>query len=308
MQWTRCVATGLPVGLLLAVPADSWAGAQKRFDVAEAGDQWSFDIRWVDHTGKPVDVHFDVPVDAVDADRDERTWFPRREFNEDVAKAVRAYGRTVKRVEVTAKVANGGVVIGASGPKDQAKAVMAKAEAVRDEAVETWLVDHDFFRMDSGDLSYDHARLVDDYTDAVRPVALALQEGTAGERDYVERVLSFVQAIPYEAQKRNGGDPGYRRPLALLYRNRGDCDSKAVLFLSLVEAVYPDLDTSVVYVPGHALTGVGLPEGPGDMTFEAGGKTYLYAEPVGPAPHPLGQPAPENKKAAKKGEVHPVPG
>jgi hypothetical protein len=63
-----------------------------------------------------------------------------------------------------------------------------------------------------------------------------------------------------------------------------------------------------VYIPGHALTGVGLPAQGDDETFEAGGKTFLYAEPVGPAPYPLGEPAKENKKAAKKGEVRVVPG
>ena len=68
-----------------------------------------------------------------------------------------------------------------------------------------------------------------------------------------------------------------------------------------------DLDEAVVYVPGHALTGVATKPRDGDNTFEAGGKTFVYAEPVGPAEHPLGTPDPKNKNAGKKGEVRVVP-
>ncbi len=211
-------------------------------------------------------------------------------------------------MEVTAKVQDGGVAIGVSGPRDRAQAIMAKAEKVRDEAIATYVAENDYFFREGGALSFDHASLVAEYTADLAPAAAALKEGTSGRRDYVEKVLSFVQAIPYEAQKKNGGDPGYRRPLALLYRNRGDCDSKAVLFLGLVEAAYPELDEAVVYVPGHALTGVALPPKDGDRTFEVDGKEFVYAEPVGPALHPLGTPDDKNKRSGEKGEVRVVPG
>jgi hypothetical protein len=123
----------------------------------------------------------------------------------------------------------------------------------------------------------------------------------------VEKALSFVQSIPYEARKKKGGDPGYRRPLALLSRNRGDCDSKSVLFLAVVRAGLPDVALSVIYVPEHALTGVAMPAESGDRSFKADGIEFLYAEPVGPALHGLGEPADANKKAGKKGEVRIVP-
>ena len=116
-----------------------------------------------------------------------------------------------------------------------------------------------------------------------------------------------MQTIPYEARKRKGGDPGYRRPLALLSRNRGDCDSKSVLFLALVHGRLPDLPLAVVYVPEHALVGIGLDGERGDRTFRDDGVRYIYAEPVGPALHPLGETAPEDRKAAKKGVVRAVP-
>ena len=225
-----------------------------------------------------------------------------------MAKEVRAFGRSLKgRVEVTARIQDGGVTVGVAGPRDKAKAILECAEKVRDAAAEQWIADHDFFVRDTGELSFDHASLVRSYTEDLRPVASALKETTSGRRDFLETTLSFVQSIPYEAQKKNGGDPGYRRPLALLYRNRGDCDSKAVLFLALVEAAYPELEQAVVYVPGHALVGVSAAAKDGDRTFDAGGQVFVYAEPVGPALHQLGAPDPKNKHAGKKGEVRIVP-
>jgi hypothetical protein len=41
----------------------------------------------------------------------------------------------------------------------------------------------------------------------------------------------------------------------------------------------------------------------GDKLFKTDGVKFIYAEPVGPALHGLGQPDPSNKKSAKKGEV-----
>ena len=56
----------------------------------------------------------------------------------------------------------------------------------------------------------------------------------------------------------------------------------------------------MIYVPEHALVGVGLPAEGDDRTFKADGLTYVYAEPVGPAAYPLGQTAPANKRAGKR--------
>jgi len=297
------------LGALLVAPMLASAGRpQRSHDRQETEDAWVFETTWKDAGGSTHTVSYQLPRDAIDDDRAERTFLRRRELNEHVVGAVRAFGRTKKAVKVTARIEDGGVRISVSAKdRKRAKQVLERAEAVRDEATDEWLAEHRFFRRDDGKISFDHARLVADYADRLTPVAEALTADTSGRREYVERALSFVQAVPYEARKRKGGDPGYRRPLALLFRNRGDCDSKAVLFLGLVRAAYPDTELAVVYIPGHALTGVGLPARDGDETFTAGEVELLYAEPVGPGLHPLGQPAPENRKAGRKGDVHLVP-
>jgi len=297
------------LAVTLLSPVAALAGkSQTHFERTETRKDWVFDVAWKDAAGERHTVHYALPRDAMDEDRAEPTYLKRRELNTFVVDEVVAWGKGIKGVKVTATIEDGGVRIGVSGSdRKKAKETLEAAEAVRDKAVDRWLRKNRFFTMASGSISFDHARLVNDYAEALEPVAEALKADTKGKRAYVARALSFVQSIPYEARKRKGGDPGYRRPLALLFRNRGDCDSKAVLFLGLVRAAYPKTDLAVVYIPGHALTGVGLPPRDGDEAFVLDDTTFVFAEPVGPALHPLGTPAPENKKDTRKAEIRVVP-
>jgi len=279
---------------------------QTSFERVETAKRWSFDVGWRDDAGR-YEVHYAVDRDLIDGDRAELTFLPRRQLNQHAVAAIEAYGATQRNVTVTASIERGGVRIGVSGPPDAARAALAEAEAVRDRSIDAWLADNRFFRMASGSLSFDHARLVGDYAPGLTPVAAALTEGVGKRRQAISQVLSFVQSIPYEKRTRKGDDPGYRRPLALLFRNRGDCDSKAVLFLGLLRADNPKLPMAMVYIPGHALVGLGITPRPGDTTLEHDGQTYVLAEPVGPAEHALGVIDDASRKGLKRAEVYAVP-
>ena len=293
--------------LLLCTAATAHA-KQTRFNLDRSEAVFTYDIRWKDAEGEKDAVTFTLPVDVATQDRGEETWVERKALAESQAKAVRKYAKTLPRkVTLRAKTDGPRVMLSVSGPRSEAKAALKEGGLVAEQARLDWMSENQVTELKGGGLIHDHALLVVDYADELAPVAAALAEGTEGDRDYVERVLSFVQSIPYEARKKKGGDPGYRRPIALLNRNKGDCDSKAVLFLALVHAHRPELDLAVVYVPEHALTGVALPAESGDRGFKAEGVAFLYAGPVGPAMAPLGQTAPANKKAGKKGEVRIVP-
>jgi hypothetical protein len=276
--------------------------AQTAFEVTEGTEAWRFDVAWRGPDGKDA-VTFELPAAALGADREEETWLPRRELNEAIEKGVRQWARELDGVKVTVDSGPAGVQLKASGRGD-VRGAMKEADGVMEAAMDEWLAANSFTRLSDGSVSFDHAGLVLDYADDLRPVAAALRAGTQDDRAFVGRALSFVQSIPYEARKRKGGDPGYRRPLALLSRNRGDCDSKSVLFLAIVHAELPELPLAVVYVPGHALVGVGLPKAKGEKTFRAEGVTYVYAEPVGPAQAPLGEVGAGHTRGR---EVRPVP-
>lgn len=286
------------------IAAAAWGGpeSQTGFEVQRGEQSWSFDFRWRG-PGGPDRITFDLPAAPLEADREEETWLPRRELNESIERAVRRWGKDLRRVDLKVESDARGVQVRASGRGD-VRGAMKEAADVMAAARDEWLAAHRFTLLEDGAVSFDHAALVLDYDDDLRPVADALRAGTADDRAFVARALSFVQSIPYEARKRKGGDPGYRRPLALLSRDRGDCDSKSVLFLGIVHAALPELPLAVVYVPGHALVGVGLPKEKGDRTFSEDGTKYVYAEPVGPAQMALGE---VGKGHTRRREVRPVP-
>jgi hypothetical protein len=163
-----------------------------------------------------------------------------------------------------------------------------QAQAAAKSALDTYLSRHRYTELRGGDIAPDHARLAAEYADDVRPVAAALAVGAPDARTFVARALAFVQAIPYESGKA-GADKGYRRPLSVLARNKGDCDSKSTLFLALVRSAHPGLGAVVVYVPNHAFAGVALDPVGGDRSFARDGVRYVGVEPVGPARIPVGK-------------------
>ncbi len=251
---------------------------------------------------------FALPTRSVEADRDALTILPRPDLYRAMAAAVGQWAKTLPSgTTVTAKASDEDFSLSARGPKESAQGAMDEASRVAQAAEVQWLADHDATTLENGSIAYDHAALAAKYASEVRPIAEALRKGTGDVRGYVERALAFVQAIPYEPRPSREIDAGYRRPLGVIARNEGDCDSKSVLFLALVRAAYPDVPLAFIYVPNHALVGVGLPERGDDRSFVVDGVQYLYAEPVGPGLRAFGQPTPEDHNAARKGEIRIVP-
>lgn len=115
-------------------------------------------------------------------------------------------------------------------------------------------------------IAVDYRRLVRDSAVRLKPLAEEFRR-TCGpsKTDLLAAVYSFVQSIPYEqAPPVEGGryTAGVEVPLRVLADDRGDCDSKAVLFAAL----WLDLSKSrtiLIQVPEHMLVGVATPFGDG---------------------------------------------
>ena len=80
----------------------------------------------------------------------------------------------------------------------------------------------------------------------------------------------------------------YRRPLSLLAKNKGDCDSKVVLFLAIVHKAYPEIPLAVLDVPGHAAAMIGMPPKGKEKAYRIDEQIWVPVEPVGPGLIPLG--------------------
>lgn len=295
------------VALAAARPAAGANVKQVEHTIKDGPTETTLQLAWRVQGGGADAVTAIVSSAEIAADKAVKRKVQFEDLYRAMAKAARRSAQHRQNVEVAARASAAGVQLSATGPPKAAKAALADAQAAMDQRRATWMAENQVFEPEPGKLSYDHAAVIIARTDAVAPVAAALRSGTDSDRAFIDRALTFSQSIPYQKGRR-GADTGFQRPLALLARNKGDCDGKAALFLSLVRAELPDLQLAMVYIPGHALVGLGLPAEPGDVTFTIDGVSYVYAEPVGPAAVPLGQTAPENRKAAKRGHVRVVPG
>ncbi len=283
---------------------------QTRFTVDRTGPAWTFDAAWKDADKQARTASWSLPAKAIQKDLDEKISFPTVAANHAVAAELRAYAKTVKGAKLTVKESKQGLRLSASGrDRGRVRDVLKAAEDRQTLALDSWMGANGFIRTRKDEISFDHARLAAEYAADVAPLADALGRGKLDERAFAERALHFVQSIPYEKHLKSGGDAGYRRPLALLARNRGDCDSKAVLYLALMEAAFPDLAKVVVYIPDHAFVGLGLEKMDHESTFKRDGQEWLFAEAVGPALVGLGEAAGRSKRGVNfgGGEIHAVP-
>ncbi|MFT5681699.1 MAG: hypothetical protein ACI8RZ_002605 [Myxococcota bacterium] len=184
--------------------------------------------------------------------------------------------------------------------RSRAKEVLARAEDIRDAAMDDYLDEHGYTHLGDAIVA-DHARHVSEYADDVAPLVAALGGPTDDPREFAAIALGYVQSIPYQSRAKVSN--AYRRPLLVVARNKGDCDSKSTLLLALMRSAYPDLPLAVGYIPGHAFTGLGVEAARGDITFREDGQTWVLAEPVGPALYGVGETKGKSRRRARWGMV-----
>jgi len=305
------LCTFLGLAVLLLSPTTSFAkGLQSK--TVEKGSETQYEAKW--QVGKAkLAVSAPLPTSALEADLKAPLRFPRAAAQEAQVEAVRSWANVSlpKSTDLKVKAKNGGIQYAVRAKsRSAAKDALEGAEKVGRQALVSFAKEKGFI-VDPGNVILpDHPREVSESAPALGALAAALAKDLKSDdpRAFADKALHFAQSIPYE-KRPNGGDAGFRRPLSLLAKNKGDCDGKTVLFLALVRAQYPDLAMGVVLVPEHAFAAVALSPKPGERTIKEGGVTYVIMEPVGPAQTKIGKPS----KAAKKGlrfgrsELRPVP-
>jgi hypothetical protein len=142
-------------------------------------------------------------------------------------------------------------------------------------------------------IQVDYGRIARESLPDIKPLASAWarQHALPPSRKALNQLLGFFQSIPYSTlERRNSSDEaGFAVPVALLSRNRGDCDTKSVGMAAMVHALAPDIPIIMVLTKDHALLGFAIEPARGDETLEFNGRTYVLAEPVGPALTRLGK-------------------
>ena len=271
--------------------------------VAFAADQRRFEMTFTDETGHERTVRFSLSKNAVAADLDTPLGFPYEDAVAAQVKAARRHAATCDGVKVKVRGRSKGISVSVSGTDRRAmRRALKETNEAAEEGLEAFIERRRWTRH-RGKLLPDHARLAHDYSDDLVPLADVLSrdfdlDTEEGRRGFALHTLRFVQAIPYEKRK-GGGDKGYRRPLAVLARNKGDCDSKSVLYLAILRAALPDLAAAVVYIPQHTFVAIGLERADGELTVKVDGQRLVIAEPVGPATTALGDGAKRSRCRAR---------
>ena len=298
----------LLIAALAGAPA--LAGTPNARQISHSADEGlrktTLEFVWKGGGGGKDDLRAKVLTSEIEADKAIKRKIQLIDLHKAMAKAARKAAKAHPSVTLQAKPSAAGVQLQVEGPRSANRPALNDAKAAMERRQARWMSENQVFEIEPQQLSYDHARIAADRAAAVAPVAASLRKGTDSTRAFVSRALRFSQSIPYQKGRR-GQDTGFQRPLALLARNKGDCDGKSALFLALLRAELPNTPLAMVYVPGHALVGVGIPQKRGDQTFRHKGKTYVLAEPVGPGAFPLGVTAAQNRRAGKKGTVRVVP-
>lgn len=110
--------------------------------------------------------------------------------------------------------------------------------------------------------------------------------------DRIEMAIRFVQDIPYGIpifSDKNRHYGGVTPPPALLINGFGDCDSKAILFVSILIYLIPANEVVFLNQSEHVLSAV-KGERNGTLTYiEFKGHDYLIAETAGPGERKLGE-------------------
>lgn len=303
----------LLAALLLGAALPAEAAARLRAKTTPQGDTVGYEAAWVEGKAKRK-VTAPLPNGPLVADLKAPLRFPSAAAAEAQADAVRAWAKKTlpKGTTLQVRVVKGGGVSFSvrARSRSAAKDALRGAEEVAEAELRRFATSKGFTVDADRTILPDHAREAVESAPSLRALADALAAGLPSDdpRAFAERALHFVQSIPYEKRK-GGGDAGFRRPLSLLVKNKGDCDGKTVLFLGLMRARHPQLPMAVVLVPEHAFAAVAIEPHSGERTIREDGVQYVILEPVGPAQVDIGEPSKAGRRGMRFGraELRPVP-
>ena len=276
----------------------SWA-EQVSHRVTKGKQTWQFEVSWLQDL-ESQDITYALSSAAVETDLQIPTRYTAGQLAKEVAAEVNAWARTVNsdQASITARGSgNGRLRLKAKGLDEALVGHLLQRARQEEQRAEHAILSTKGYRKYSSGIAPDYSALVELYASELASLHAALAQPNL--RAHTARALGFVQSIPYESRR----SISFRRPLALLAANAGDCDSKAVLFLALMRRASPNLPLTIVDIPEHVFVGVGISPQPGEQAIEVEGTTYVLMEPVGPGMTPIGELSPRSLQALQGGQA-----
>lgn len=169
------------------------------------------------------------------------------------------------------------------------------------------------FKYDGGYLVPDVQTLVNYHLPMMRPLYRLLttvaNNESLNKRGRLKLLMRFCQDIPYGVPPNTYEDKiiaGLFTPPYLLNNAWGDCDSKCLLFSSIL-LHDPSYKIVLIQSPGHTSLGIKDVPRPYETSVHYKGEDYVLCEPVGPRRSDLGVPQNDYFKVESITEVYPWP-
>ena len=282
---------------LLCNPQTSFA-KQISFQMVPNQEKTTFHYQWDTASKEELQVSFSLSNELLHKEEQYPIIVPMKQVLQVQRDAVNSWANKQAGVSIQAHLgANNTISIEVSG-SDQALMSRKYQEAlqIREQAEQQFLAANGYQLIQS-ELLPNFEFLIQEYAKALAPIANKLQQPGDNLDAYAKRALSFVQNIPYDHSQKNL----FRRPISILKNNKGDCDSKTVLYLALIKAAYPNVPVAVVDITDHAFVLIGSRELDSKMEVEINGQIWVPIEPVGPGLSVIGELRPESLQDFQSG-------
>ena len=217
----------------------------------------------------------------------------------ELTKAIREFGVPVNKIHFYAELPPKTIVLRWSNEEEKRKALQEfKADSLKrirtlDSLKENWrqsILQKGFVEK-GGDLEPDFVFLYRRNFERMNPVFKVFDTFSHSQGYHVEEeiklILSFVQHIPYRVLPRlRAGTKiltaGLLTPLEVLANKYGDCDSKSLLFATLVGHM-PGKKVILVEFKDHVITGYSGKAKRGQKFLRLGGRKYILCETSSPS-------------------------
>lgn len=179
----------------------------------------------------------------------------------------------------------------------KARELMATLAAEQQKALNDYLAKGYYYLLDDPikgkGVIPDHLLFMQDALGQLQPVADAFiaNYGKNNIRQIAAHLTAWVQQIPYRDldNRIESNGHGYAPPVQLIFDHSGDCDSKAVLWATVMRLIFPTLMIKIIYLPNHAVIAAQVPATDTEQVIDFADSSLLLIDPTGPAPLKLGQ-------------------
>ena len=291
--------------LILFVTYIDAHASQSSFTKKAYDSDIAFDYKWLNHQKEIKKLNFRIPYTAIKSSSNDFTPYTNRAANNYVYETVKRYKATPGVTLKITKNKSGGISVKANGPNKQVlENELKNISQIKEKAQSDYMKENNYTYLKNDTIIPDHVRIANAHGSKIMPLTRAISRDIqlSNKRDTINYVLSFFQSIPYDKliSRDTSSGSGFSTPMNLIANNRGDCDSKSTAIVSALTNLYPQLEMLMIYVPDHAFIGIAMQPQANDISLTIKGKSYVLAEPVGPALLPVGSISPSSLSAIKK--------